>query len=416
VSLPVERYSDDFQIGIRSILAHKLRSALTMLGVIFGVAAVVSMLAIAGGARVEAIEQIRLLGSNNIRVNHLTLTGEARELALRAGSEGLQTRDLELVAANLPNLAGAAPIRFIDAPVHRGNRESTGRVVATNSDYARVTDFHPAAGRFIGPLDVREGKRVAVIGSDVRHELFGYLNPIGHTLRIRDVVFRVVGVMERRTLREGRRSVIQVRNVNSDVYIPISTASARLPSADREDAVAELALKVSREEGIVPTASIVQRLLRMAHRGIEDFEVVIPAELLARAQSTQRVFNIVMVSIAAISLLVGGIGIMNVMLTTVAERTQEIGIRRAVGATEGRILAQFLIETVLVSVLGGAAGIALGFGMAKGISLFAGWQTVLSPLSVALAFGISALVGIVFGIYPARRAARMNPITALRFE
>jgi putative ABC transport system permease protein len=414
--LPANRYSDDFQIGIRSILAHKLRSALTMLGVIFGVAAVVSMLAIAGGARVEAIEQIRLLGSNNIRVNHLPLTGEARELALRAGSEGLQTRDLELVASNLPNLVGAAPIRFIEGPVHRGSRESTGRVVATNSDYARVTDFHPAAGRFIGPLDVREGKRVAVIGSDVRRELFGYLNPIGHTLRIRDATFRVVGVMERRTVREGRRSVIQVRNVNSDIYVPISTASARLPSADREDAVTELALKVSREEEIVPTASIAQRLLRTAHHGVEDFEVVIPAELLARAQSTQRVFNIVMVSIAAISLLVGGIGIMNVMLTTVAERTQEIGIRRAVGATEGRILAQFLIETVLVSVLGGAVGIGLGFGMAKGISLFAGWATVLSPLSVALAFGISVLVGIVFGIYPARRAARMNPITALRFD
>jgi putative ABC transport system permease protein len=414
--LPAKRYSDDFQMGIRSILAHKLRSALTMLGVIFGVAAVVSMLAIAGGARVEALEQIRLLGSNNIRVNHLALTGEARELALRAGSEGLQTRDLDLVAANLPNLSGAAPLRFVDAPVHRGNRESSGRVVATNSDYARVADFHPTAGRFIGPLDVLEGKRVAVIGSDVKHELFGFINPIGRTLRIGDVTFRVVGVMERRTVREGRRSIIQVRNVNSDIYVPISTASARLPSADREDAVAELALKVSHEEEIVPTASIVQRLLRISHRGVEDFEVVIPAELLARAQSTQRVFNIVMGSIAAISLLVGGIGIMNVMLTTVAERTQEIGIRRAVGASEGRILAQFLIETVLVSVLGGAVGIVLGFGMAKGINLFAGWETVLSPLSAALAFGISVLVGIVFGIYPARRAARMNPITALRFE
>ncbi|MBW2500121.1 MAG: ABC transporter permease, partial [Deltaproteobacteria bacterium] len=282
MSVLANRYSDDFQMGIRSILAHKLRSALTMLGVIFGVAAVVSMIAIAGGARLEALEQIRLLGSNNIRVNHLALTGEARELALRAGSEGLQTRDLDLVAANLPNLSGAAPIRFVDAPVHRGNRESTGRVVATNSDYARVTDFRPVAGRFIGQLDVLEGKRVAVIGSDVREELFGFVNPIGRTLRIGDVTFRVVGVMERREVREGRGSVIQVRNVNSDVYVPISTASARLPSADREDAVAELAIKVSREEEILPTASIVQRLLRISHRGVEDFEVVIPAELLAR--------------------------------------------------------------------------------------------------------------------------------------
>ena len=172
----------------------------------------------------------------------------------------------------------------------------------------------------------------------------------------------------------------------------------------------------SRLTSHVATASAVQRLLRRTHRGVEDFEIVIPAELLARAQGTQRVFNIVMGSIAAISLLVGGIGIMNVMLTTVAERTQEIGIRRAVGATERKILAQFLIETVLISVLGGAVGIALGFAMAKGINLFAGWETVLSPLSAALAFGISVLVGIVFGIYPARRAARMNPITALRFE
>ncbi|UCE87668.1 MAG: ABC transporter permease [Deltaproteobacteria bacterium] len=408
--------SDNLRIGIRSLRAHKLRTLLTTLGVVFGVAAVVSMLAIAGGARREAVEQIRLLGTNNIRVHRIDLSGDAAELAERKGSPGLEYTDGALIRAALPGLSGVAPVRFVDEAVLRGSRETTGRIVATSSDYARITDFRAARGRFISPLDVRDLKRVAVIGADVKEELFGYLDPIGHRVRIGDGWFTVVGVMERKSLRKGRASVIQVRDLNKDVYVPITTAAGRFSNDKGRDAVSELAIKVSSGAEVVPTAAVVRRIIERAHNGVEDFEILVPAELLARAQRTQRVFNIVMGSIAAISLLVGGIGIMNIMLASVTERTREIGTRRALGATRRAILGQFLIETVLTSASGGVLGILLGLAMAKGISVFAGWQTVVSASGTLIAFAISALVGVVFGLYPAERAARMDPIAALRFE
>jgi putative ABC transport system permease protein len=408
--------SENLRIGLRSIAVHKLRSALTMLGVIFGVGAVVAMLAIAGGARREAIEQIRLLGTNNIRVHHLALSGEAREEAEQRGSTGLSTADAEIVEANLPSGVRLAPVRFVDEPVIGRRGEVAARVVATNSDYGRVTDFRVAEGRFLSELDLDDAKRVVVIGDEVRRELFPLRHPIGRRIRVGDGWFTVVGVMESKSLREGRATVIQVRNLNRDVYVPMTTANGRFANDRSGDAIQEIALRVPREEQVAAVAGITRRLIGAAHRGVDDFEIVVPAELLGQAQTTQRVFNIVMGSIAAISLLVGGIGIMNVMLTSVTERTREIGIRRAVGATRRAILAQFLMETVLISAGGGVIGILLGFAMARGINLFAGWETALSPLSTAAAFGIAALVGIVFGIYPARRAARMDPISALRFE
>jgi putative ABC transport system permease protein len=408
--------SENLRIGLRSIAVHKLRSALTMLGVIFGVAAVVAMLAIAGGARREAVEQIRLLGTNNIRVRHLELSGEAREAAEQKGSSGLSAEDAAIVEANLPPGVRLAPLRFVDEPVIGRRGEVAARVVATDADYGRVTDFRVAQGRFLSELDLDDAKRVAVIGDEVRRDLFPFRHPIGQRMRVGDGWFTVVGVMESKTLREGRATVIQVRNLNRDVYIPISTANGRFANERSSDAIQEIALRVPQAEQVASVAGIARRLIAGAHRGVADFEIVVPAELLSQAQTTQRVFNIVMGSIAAISLLVGGIGIMNVMLTSVTERTREIGIRRAVGATRRAILAQFLVETVLISAGGGVVGILLGFAMARGINLFAGWETELSLLSTAGAFGVAALVGVVFGIYPARRAANMDPIAALRFE
>jgi putative ABC transport system permease protein len=407
---------EGLRMGLRSIRAHKLRSALTMLGVIFGVAAVVAMLAIAGGARREAVEQIRLLGTNNLRVNQLKLTGKALEEAEQKGSAGLTTTDAELLASSLRSLRGVSPVRFVDAPVLWRGRESAARVVATNADYTRVTDFRAGQGRFLSPLDVADGKRVAVLGASVAQDLFGFQRPMGRRIRIGEDWYTVVGVMESKRVREARASVIRIRDINRDVYIPISTAQARFPAARDEAAIDELAIQLASPEDVPSLAPIVTRLVRLAHHGVEDFEVVVPAELLAQSQTTQRVFNVVMGSIAAISLLVGGIGIMNIMLTSVTERTREIGIRRAVGATRRAIRSQFLIETVLLSVSGGVVGIALGWAMAVAINLFAGWETALSPLATASAFVISALVGVLFGLYPAQRAARMDPIRALRFE
>jgi putative ABC transport system permease protein len=410
------QYSESLRIGIRSILVHKLRSLLTTLGVIFGVAAVISMLSIGEGAKREAIEQIKLLGTNNIRINHLKLAGEQAEEAEKKLSKGLSYHDGQLIRANLPNVQGVAPLKFVEAGVMLGNKESSCRVIGTDGAYEWVANFHPSEGRFITPMDVQEAKRVCVIGSEVRQELFGYRNPVGRRIKIGDTWFLVVGVMESKTVKEGKASVIKLRNINRDIYIPITTALKRFTDEDRPQFVEEIAIQVVDEDEVLTTAEIVKRLLNRTHNGVDDYEIIIPAELLAQSQKTQRVFNIVMGSIAAISLLVGGIGIMNIMLASVTERTKEIGTRRALGATEQDIMGQFLNETVLISVTGGVIGIILGAVMAKGINLFAGWDTVISLYSVIVSFSISALVGIVFGLYPARKAAKMDPIAALRFE
>ncbi len=410
------QYSESLRIGIKSILVHKLRSFLTTLGVIFGVAAVISMLSIGEGAKRSAIEQIKLLGTNNIRVNYVKLTGEKAEEAEKKLARGLTYHDGQLIRSSLPNVKGVTPLRFVEIEVMLGNKESTGRVVGTDESYEQVTNFRAQEGRFLAPMDVAEAKRVCVIGSEVRQELFGYRNPVGRRIKIGDTWFMVVGVMESKTIKEGKASVIKLRNINKDIYIPITTALKRFTDDDRPEAIEEIAIQVASESQVLTTSEIVKRLLERTHDGVQDYEIIIPAELLAQSQKTQRVFNIVMGSIAAISLLVGGIGIMNIMLASVTERTKEIGTRRALGATEHDILGQFLNETVLVSVTGGVIGIILGFIMAKGINLFAGWDTVISPFSVVISFGISALVGIVFGIYPARKAAKMDPIAALRFE
>jgi putative ABC transport system permease protein len=409
------QYSESLRTGIKSILVHKLRSLLTTLGVIFGVAAVVSMLSIGEGAKREAIEQIKLLGTNNIRVNHLKLVGEQVEEAEKKIFEGLTYQDGRLIRANLSDLKGVAPLRFVEAGVMLGNKESTGRVIGTNEAYESVTNFHRAtalhqpdrcAGGEAGLCDWRRDPQRAFWlpesdwppDQNRRHLVYGG------------------GVMESKTVKEGKTSVIKLRDINKDIYIPITAALKRFTDDDRPNFVEEIAIQVANEDLVVPISEGVKRLLNRTHNGVNDYEIIIPAELLAQSQKTQRVFNIVMGSIAAISLLVGGIGIMNIMLASVTERTKEIGTRRALGATERHIMAQFLNETVLISATGGLIGIILGAVMAKSINLYAGWDTVISFYSVVVSFGISALVGIVFGLYPARKAAKMNPIAALRFE
>ena len=409
-------YGESLQVGLKSIAVHKLRSLLTTLGVIFGVAAVISMLSIGEGAKRTAIEQIKLLGTNNIRIHHVKLAGEQAAEADKKFSRGLTYPDGQLIRATLPNAKGVAPLRFVEIEVMANNKESSGRVIGTDEAYQWVTNFRPQKGRFIAPMDVEKAKRVCVIGWEVNQELFGYRNAIGRRIKIGDAWFTVVGVMEHKTIKEGKTSIIKLRNINKDIYIPITTALKRFTDSNQPNFVEEIAVQVEREEDVVTASQIVKRLLDRTHHGVRDYEIVIPSELLAQSQKTQRVFNIVMGSIAAISLLVGGIGIMNIMLASVTERTKEIGTRRALGATQRDIMNQFLNETVLISATGGVIGIILGTVMAKGINLYAGWDTVISLFSVLVSFGISALVGIVFGLYPARKAARKDPIAALRFE
>jgi ABC-type antimicrobial peptide transport system permease subunit len=409
-------WSDSITIGVKGLLLRKLRSLLSTLGIIFGVAAVISMISIGEGARREAVEQIKLLGTNNIRIKQLQLTGEKREEAERRFSSGLTYNDALLIRESVPSLLGVAPLKFVDAEVRFEGRQGIAQVVGVSSAYEEVTNFRVAEGRFISQFDFMESKSVCILGSEVKQELFGYRDALGAAIRIGEGLFTVVGVMEAKTIREGRTAAIKVRNINRDVYIPITTALKRFPVTGEPSGIEEIAIRVAQAEDLSPTARLVKDVLGQRHRGVEDYEVMIPEELLAQAQRTQRIFNVIMGSIAGISLLVGGIGIMNIMLANVSERTREIGIRRAIGATKGDILTQFLIETVLICLTGGAIGIFLGFGMAKAITLYARWETGFSLASVLIAFGTSATVGLLFGLFPARRAAQLDPMQTLRFE
>ena len=409
-------YMEYLQIGFKSITQHKLRSFLTMLGVIFGVGAVIAMMSIAGGAQKAAVEQIKLLGTNNIRVKQVELSGEQKDEAEYRGSAGLSVKDVELVPLVVPGVMAVAPIKIIETEVLYADKKTNGRVVGTNADYDDVANAYPEDGRFISDLDIKDAKKVCILGPDVARDLFKLKNPIGEKIKIEETWFTVVGVMETKNIRKDKETVVKVRNINRDIYVPITTVFNRMVSLDMYDSMNELAVKIADQNYVVPASKILDKLLMRTHAGVRDFDIIIPRALLEQAQKTQQIFNIVMGAIAAISLLVGGIGIMNIMLATVTERIKEIGIRRAIGATERDILIQFLNETVFISVSGGIIGIFFGAIMAEVITQFANWDTVISWLAVIAAFGISVLIGIVFGMYPARQAARMDPIQALRTE
>jgi putative ABC transport system permease protein len=410
------QWGDCFEVGLKGLLLRRLRSLLSTLGIVFGVAAVIGMMSIGEGAKREAIEQIKLLGTNNIRVKPLRLTGEQAAEAERRFSRGLTDDDTAHIRASVPGSHQIAPIAFVEAEVRAGGRQSTAQVVGTTPQYEDVTNFRVGQGRFLTDVDVLDSKRVCVLGAEVAQELFGFRSPLGAELRIGDTWFTAVGVMEAREVREKRATVIKVRNINRDVFVPITAALRRFPRAGDPAAIDEIAIRVGNPEELGATSQIVDRLLARTHRGVKDYEVVVPEELLAQAQRTQRLFNMIMSSIAGVSLLVGGIGIMNIMLANVSERTREIGVRRALGATKRDIVAQFLVETILICLAGGVIGVVLGFGLAVLITVLAGWDTAFSLSSVLIAFGTAASVGVIFGLIPARQAAQLHPVEALRFQ
>jgi putative ABC transport system permease protein len=428
------------RVSVESLGVHKLRTLLTMLGVIFGVAAVVSMLSIGEGAKREALEQISILGVNNIIVRATAPDPTRGDAESFRRSPGLGLADGENIAGFTDLVAGVVPQRFeVAGTVRRGSHEARVRVVATLPSYIRSTSIDVAHGRFLTDLDNRDYSQVCVLGAKAKRELFAFDDPLGSLVRIGDLDFTVVGVMADKYIGRGKIEGFELKNLNEDVYIPFATAVKKfereVPGGGGFRAraggftytkaeektwntpeVDQLTVTV-REVRFVPAATVlIDRVLQRRHLGVPDYEVVVPESLVRQTQKTQRIFNIVMGAIAGLSLLVGGIGIMNIMLATVLERTREIGIRRAVGATRGDILRQFLWEAVAICLLGCAFGLAVGIALSRVISLTAGWPTVVSWFSVVLAVGVSTLVGLVFGVFPARRAARLNVIDSLRYE
>ncbi|MFH1022163.1 MAG: ABC transporter permease [Planctomycetota bacterium] len=420
-------FVEALRIALLDLSLHKFRAALATLGIIFGVASVESMIAIGEGAKRESLSRIEALGVNNILVRSVkpAETGgssAASNKRTRVLEYGLLRSDLAHVQRSFPFIRQAVGLRDMRENMYtRSARKLDIAISATEPEYLALTRSRIGRGRFLTWLDLADYKRVAVVGSAAARKIFGYEDPIGRVVRVSTHWFRVVGILENDFSAKNSGGA----ELASCVFIPLTTAhmlfgdlSATLASGSMERVIVQLdniLLEVGDTDAVIPTARRVEAYLDKTHKK-KDYAISVPMELMLQKAEAQRIFSIVTASIAGISLLVGGIGIMNIMLANVTERRKEIGTRRALGARRGDILLQFVFESATLTSLGGFAGAAAGFAIARAVSAYADWPTVVTFWSVALGVGISCLVGILFGLWPAYQAARVHPIEALRSE
>ena len=406
-------------MGLASLMAHKLRSLLTMLGMIFGVGAVVAMLSITAGAQQETLRQIDLMGVNNIIVEAKEAVEREGLLAMRQISAGLTFRDFRALQENTPNVEAMSPRKSFDpgSVLPRSDQELPA-LIGVLPNYIDIYSVTMIEGRFFSEQDDLYSAPVCVLGEDAKISLLGYGPAVGKFVKLDDVWLRVIGVMEPKATAEADIEGLESDDQNNIVVAPLNTVMRRFdePNSYLKDEIDGIYIRVRSDSDPIETAGVVRAILTATHNDAGDFAVVVPAGLLAQRQSTQRIFEVVMICIAGISLLVGGIGIMNIMLATVLERTREIGVRRAIGARQRDIVRQFLIEAVLISMAGGIIGIIAGFAGSRIIAAIAGWSTVVTADSILVAFGVSVFIGLLFGIYPAVQAAKLDPIEAIRYE
>jgi len=423
------------KLGIKSLWMHKLRSTLTTLGIIFGVSSVIAMLAIGEGASRRAQEQIAQLGSRNIIVKTVPppedtdVSGQNESMRVY----GLTYLDAERFRNSLPNIEVVVPSRRLTQQAWYRNRKVAIEIIGTVPWYPEISPVRVKSGRFLSSIDMHHKQGVCVIDENVVKELFVFDDPLNQDVKMAGDYYRVVGIVSAANpvaavnSLENNTSKAKSQGANvGNIYVPLTTIKNRFGeislqfsggsgrSIERVE-LQEIIVKVGSMEDVLPTRNILETILSRSHKK-NDYQVVVPLELLKQAKQTQRLFSIVLGSIAAISLLVGGIGIMNIMLATVSERTREIGIRRALGARRRDIILQFLSETLLLTFIGGVLGISLGSLVPFLVTRFGQMPTVITGTSLILAFGISGAVGIIFGIYPAYRAANMDPIESLRHE
>jgi putative ABC transport system permease protein len=444
------------RLALKSLLLHKLRSGLTMLGIVFGVFSVIAMLAIGEGASAQAQQQVLALGATNIIV--LTVkppadsqqggSGGSRSSRSFGLQYGLLRSDYRLLTGTLPTINGAVPMREITSETRYLQQTLNARIVGCTSEYLDMNHLQIQGGRFITDQDEADIANVCVLAATTASTLFPFEDPVGKSIQVKNYRYRVVGVTRERTASAAIGGSLSGQDFNKDVYLPLRTFQARIGdrvitsasgsfSAEQVE-LNQITLRVRNVEDVLATAEVVKESLARTHGEKKDWDVVVPLELLRQADQIRQIFNIVLGSIAAISLVVGGIGIMNIMLATVTERTREIGIRRALGARRKDIIQQFLTETIVLSGAGGLIGVLLGLSTPlafEGIQwivanfvmdpssqatqmgrMFTDMKPQIAMWSLPVAFGISVFIGIVFGIYPARSAAHMDPIEALRHE
>ncbi len=412
--------------AIRGVLLHKLRSMLTVLGLVFGVASVIVMLAVAEGASRQAQRQIQALGVNNLIVRSVKPTSQSNEIDFRSWEQefGLTYDDLRRIKETMTTVVGITPLREFPQEARYADQAISARLVAVHPSYFETNRIALALGRLLEPSDLERRENVCVVGEKIAREVFRGKSPVGKSIQVGNQhFFRIVGVQAYKTPSAGVGSSLAAQDLNVDVVIPLTTDRSRIGDViERAEQgsytrqrleLSQITIEVVDRHQVRSTADALEGLLAKYHpRG--DYAITVPLDLLEQAQATQRIFNFVLGATAAISLLVGGIGIMNIMLATVSERTREIGIRRALGAKQNDIILQFLIETASLSLFGTAVGVGLGLLAPWLVTYLSGMDTVVTLKSVLIASLVSLAVGIVFGIYPARRAAMLDPIEALR--
>jgi putative ABC transport system permease protein len=450
------RYFHDFEIAVESIVSNKLKSMLTALGIIFGVAAVIAMLAIGKGAKMEIMEQMKMVGVNNILINPVvpekSSSTEEGEKQQKKFSRGLNMLDVEAIRETLPSVKRISPEISFNSIAMMNGVKYTAKLVGVSNDYFQLYNLPLVSGAFFNSYQEENGIQVCIIGANIRAKFFSKIDPLGQYIKFNGIWLKVIGVLQKTNvsltgfeekgvnvyndniyipiqtmlLRYQNRALVNTKLVSQassiqffgghDIHVVVGSSSSATNTETNYNQLDRIVVQVNETEQIQPSTEILSRMLLRRHTGVKDYEITVPELLLKQAQRTKDIFNIVLGAIASISLVVGGIGIMNIMFASVMERIKEIGTRMAIGAKKMDIVVQFLAEAVLISVTGGFIGIFLGVIMAKLIEQIAGIMTIVSFFSVFIAFGVSAAVGVAFGYSPAKRASEKDPIESLRYE
>ena len=415
----LEQWLPDLAFGFENLASHKLRSLLTMLGMIFGVAAVVAMLSIGAGAQQKVMAFIEQLGVRNLIVEAKEARNEQELQKVRRNSQGLTLSDYQIIRQNVPDIEEGTPRkRFTPTKILPKPQQDLPVVYGVEPSYLGIGHLRVTEGRFFDTSDNAAAAPVCVLGAAAKDSLFGASQAVGEYIKLNVLWCHVIGIVAPQLAPESDASGVRTEDMNNLVYAPLNSVLYRLEDSQSwlKDEIDGLYLHLASAETSATDAEVVRGILNSSHHEAGDFSVIVPAELLAQQKRTEQLFNTVMVAIASISLLVGGIGIMNIMLAAILERTREIGVRRAIGARRWDIIRQFVIEATLISFAGGLLGVVLGFAMSQLIAWLAGWSTVVTIESILLAFLVSISVGLIFGIYPAVKAARLDPVEAIRYE